>query len=290
MATDPVTLCDWCVKILHTPDPFTKVKLTQELNQLWTSGQITKIGEGVAPERPGRPDDLEFVAPGKAIRLGKAGSMQSRIAILHSLSNIEQWAIDTALDNIVRFKSSNPPRGDQPNPSGEDCLMPRSFFDDFVRMAAEEAKHFLWLTARLADLGSHFGALPVHAGIWESAAETAHDVACRMVIVHMVHEARGLDVNPNTIQNFRKAGDTTTADMLDVILADEVTHVETGHRWFDYMCRQRGKDKQEVFRVTVQKHFRGVLKPPFNEEARRAAGMEPELYQNLDTKESATNV
>ncbi|KAJ1983601.1 hypothetical protein H4R34_001189 [Dimargaris verticillata] len=262
--TPPTTLCDWCLRILHTPDPSAKVAITQEFSRQWQDGIITEIGHGVPPERPARPDRFVFVEPGKAPKLGKAGSL---------------WAIDTALDNIVRFAQVSL---DSSSPAAP---MPRAFFDDFVRMAAEEAKHFLWLVERLEELGSHFGALPIHAGIWESAAETAHDICCRMAIVHMVHEARGLDVNPTTINNFAKAGDTVSADMLTTILADEVTHVETGHRWFAFVCQKRAKDKREAFHAIVKKHFKGVLKPPFNEDARRAAGMEPELYHGLETKE-----
>ncbi|KAJ1650354.1 hypothetical protein IWQ61_008820 [Dispira simplex] len=285
MATsEPTTLCDWCVKILCTPDPVEKVTLTKRLGELWNTGVITTIGQAQPPSQPARPDNLEFVVPSRAPRRGKAGSLQSRIAILHALANIEQWAIDTALDNIVRFRTCAPNESTDMDNYGP--VMPQEFFSDFIRMAADEAKHYGWLTDRLHQLGSHFGALPVHAGIWESASETAHDVACRMAIVHMVHEARGLDVNPTTIQNFRRAKDTTSADMLETILADEVTHVEIGHRWFTYICEKRGKPKRDAFHSIVKTHFHGVLKPPFNEEARRAAGMEPDLYHGLEEKDT----
>lgn len=56
----------------------------------------------------------------------------SRITILHALANVEQWAIDTAWDNIVRFGSQ--PAGAASSP------LPRPFYDDFVKMALDEAK------------------------------------------------------------------------------------------------------------------------------------------------------
>ncbi|KAJ1906511.1 hypothetical protein IWQ60_012065 [Tieghemiomyces parasiticus] len=290
-ATATPTLCDWCLRVLNTPDPTEKVTVTQELSRQWTEGLIKEIGHGQALDRPARPDDLEFVAPGKAVKLGKAGSLRSRIAILHSLANVEQWAIDTAVDTIVRFGSVGAPVEPPCSALLEHTTapaaaqpLPRTFYDDFVRMAAEEAKHFLWLTQRLGDLGSHFGALPVHAGIWDSAFETRHALVCRVGIVQMVQESRGLDVSDSTVEKFRAVGDTPTADMLTAILADEVTHVATGYRWFSHECDRRGLDRQACFRSVVRHHFRGVLKPPFNEAARRAAGMEPELYQGLDAK------
>ena len=43
---------------------------------------------------------------------------------------------------------------------------------------------------RLIELGSYFGALPVHNGLWESADTTKDNFLARLAIVHMVHEAR----------------------------------------------------------------------------------------------------
>jgi uncharacterized ferritin-like protein (DUF455 family) len=51
-------------------------------------------------------------------------------------------------------------------------------------------KHFNLLEKRLNELGSFFGALPVHNGLWESATVTKENFLSRLAIVHMVHEAR----------------------------------------------------------------------------------------------------
>lgn len=58
-----------------------------------------------------------------------------------------------------------------------------------------------WLheQARLRELGSEYGALPAHEGLWESAAATAHSLPARLAVESCVHEARGLDVLPQTI-------------------------------------------------------------------------------------------
>jgi uncharacterized ferritin-like protein (DUF455 family) len=111
-----------------------------------------------------------MVDPGQVRKRGKGGSLESRIAILHSLANIEQWAIDLGWDIIARFATSH---------------LPREFYNDFVQLAKEEAIHFSLLVSRLEELGSHFGALPVHGGLWDSARDTAHDLGCRLAIVHM---------------------------------------------------------------------------------------------------------
>lgn len=55
----------------------------------------------------------------------------SRIALLHSLANIEQWAIDLSWDVIARFSTFRLSNGEP---------LPRQFFDDFVKVAGDEAK------------------------------------------------------------------------------------------------------------------------------------------------------
>uniref|UniRef100_A0A803NCG7 Uncharacterized protein n=2 Tax=Chenopodium quinoa TaxID=63459 RepID=A0A803NCG7_CHEQI len=180
--------------------------------------------------------------------------------------------------------------------------MPREFFTDFVRVAQDEGRHFIFLATRLEELGSCYGALPAHDGLWDSAIATSDDLLARLAIEHCVHEARGLDVIPTTIARFRNGGDHKTADLLEtVIYPEEITHCAAGVRWFKYLCLRSTNvaPKEECvveevadddaaiqkFHTTVRTFFRGPLKPPFNVEARRAAGFLPEWYEPLAVKE-----
>lgn len=70
--------------------------------------------------------------------------------------------------------------------------MPREFFTDFVKVAQDEGRHFSLLSARLQELGSHYGALPAHDGLWDSAMATSNDLLARLAIEHCVHEVRYL--------------------------------------------------------------------------------------------------
>lgn len=91
------------------------------------------------------------------------------------------------------------------------------------QVAEDEAKHFSLLSRRLTELGSHYGAHTVHAGLWDSALETSTSLLDRLAIIHLVAEARGLDVNPVTIEKFRRQGDLGTVEVLEVIHNDEIT-------------------------------------------------------------------
>ena len=161
--------------------------------------------------------------------------------------------------------------------------LPPAFFSDFTKMALDESKHFTLLTARLAALSpsTPYGSMPVHAGLWESAVVTSTSLRARLAIIHLVHEARGLDVNPGTIERFRRAGDDESVRVLEIIHADEVTHVTAGHRWFTWLCERDGVDPVLTFREEVRRGWRGDVKGPFNVEARATAGMTRDFYENL---------
>ena len=66
--------------------------------------------------------------------------------------------------------------------------MPREFFTDFVKVAQDEGRHFTLLASRLEELGSFYGALPAHDGLWDSATATSHDLLARLAVEHCVHE------------------------------------------------------------------------------------------------------
>ena len=139
------------------------------------------------------------------------------------------------------------------------------------------------LTSRLAELSptTPYPFLPTHAALWTSATTTSDSLLARLAIIHLVHEARGLDVNPRTIERFRKAGDKESVAVMEIIHADEVTHVTAGHRWFTWLCKREGIDPVERFREEVRKGWAGEVKGPFNVEDRERAGMSREFYEDL---------
>ena len=152
------------------------------------------------------------------------------------------------------------------------------FVDDWIGVAADEAMHFALLDRRLRALGSHYGALPAHDGLWEAAQATAHDALARLAVVPMVLEARGLDVTPAMIDRFHATGDETSAAILSRIYVDEIRHVTAGTTWFGWACERQGFEPVATWQSLVKSRFRGQLKPPFNNSARHDAGLTQEFY------------
>jgi len=224
------------------------------------------VGEAIPPARPARPERPLLLPPRDMPKRRNFGSHAGRIALLHALAHIELNAIDLAWDIIARFSELD---------------LPRSFYSDWVEVAAEEAEHFALLAERLEALGARYGDLPAHDGLWEAAANTAHDLLARLALVPLVLEARGLDVTPEMIRRLERAGDCGSAAILDRIYRDEIGHVAVGARWFEWLCRERDLVPDAAFRDLVRCHFTGSLKPPFNHAAREAAGFPASYYEPL---------
>jgi uncharacterized ferritin-like protein (DUF455 family) len=217
------------------------------------------------PDQPAWPDAPELLAPGQMPKRRKGGSERGRIALWHSLAHIEFVAIDLALDMAGRFGAE----------------MGEAFVGDFLAVAADEAMHFALLARKLQTLGSHYGALPAHAGLWEAAYATRGDVAARLAVVPMVLEARGLDVTPATLDRVRAGGDEHGAKILDRILDDEIRHVAAGTKHFLRCAEIAGQNPESLWQNLVKLHFKGQVKPPFNDSARLAAGLSREFYTEI---------
>jgi uncharacterized ferritin-like protein (DUF455 family) len=251
--------------VLQTPDPQRKVMLARKVARNWRLGRLTHDFDVPMPARPSKPEAPILLQPAKMPKRRSGGTRANRIALLHALAHIEFSAIDLAFDMAGRFGNG----------------LPRAFIDDWLGVGADEAMHFALLDRRLRALGSYYGALPAHDGLWEAAESTSYDVGARLAIVPLVLEARGLDVSPSTINRLKSAGDLTSAAVVSRIYHDEIRHVTIGQFWFATHCESLGFSPIEHFQRLVGLHFKGSLKPPFNDSARLSAGLTLEYYSPL---------
>ncbi|MEQ8742136.1 ferritin-like domain-containing protein [Parasphingorhabdus sp.] len=254
------------LRVLQTANPVAKVMAARHAARQWRLGRLSHEFCETMPDMPARPDHPVLLRPRDMPRRGTGTSVPRRIALIHALAHIEFVAIDLAFDMIGRFGSQ----------------FPREFTDDWMRVGAEEAMHFVLLDRRLRAMESFYGALPAHDGLWDSAIGTAHDASARLAIVPMVLEARGLDVTLQTVERFKRQGDDQTARVLNRIYQDEINHVHFGTKWFEHACRERNRQPHDHWKRLVKTHFTGGLKPPFNDSARRTAGLTREYYYGIE--------
>ena len=264
-----MSLSEMACTVLRTADARQKTSLSQEFAAHWFKQNHTPhsmvIGNYKPPNFPARPTSPELLSP-KNVPRRKTGSEEGRNALLHAVAHIELNAVDLHWDLIARFA---------------DTIMPIGFYDDWVKAADEESKHFNLMCDCLEGHGSFYGSMPAHGGMWRAAEDTASDFLGRLAVVPMVLEARGLDVTPGMIKVFENAKDKKAVAALKLIYSEEVAHVAYGSKWFHFLCGKHNIDPKPKFHELVRKYFHAPLKPPFNDEKRAEAGIAPDFYWPL---------
>ena len=206
---------------------------------------------GAIPGRPARPE----LVPPRLVGRRSMATDEGRAMLVHALAHIEFNAVNLALDAVWRFPG-----------------MPADYYMDWLRVAREEACHFELLAAHLRTLGWSYGDFAGHDSLWEMVEKTSGDVLARMALVPRTMEARGLDAIPPLRAKLAQAGDLAAAEILDILLRDEVGHVEIGNRWYFFLCDQRALEPVSTYDALTVRYQAPVLKGPFNVEARRRAG------------------
>lgn len=256
-----------CREVLLCDQTERKLALTAATHRQFVRGML-QVSAGAEPphaiRQPGRPPRPMLVPP-RELRSRSLGSPVGHAALIHAIAHIELNAVNLALDAAYRFRD-----------------LPHDFYADWLAVAADEAVHFELLRTHLQTLGHEYGDFPAHDGLWEMAVKTAHDPLARMALVPRVLEARGLDASPGIIRRLRARGDDAGADIVEIILRDEVGHVAIGSRWFEHLCIAHGLAPGPTFERLLTEYDapRPVL--PLNTEARRRGGFDPHELAHLE--------
>ena len=248
---------DTALACFAADEPADKIARTHAFAIAHAQGRVAPDGDAPPPgpiHAPGRPAKPVLVAPRDTPQRG-LGSIEGRAGFLHAIAHIEFNAINLALDAAYRFRG-----------------MPAQFYSDWLSVADDEARHHALLSARLQALGYSYGDFDAHNGLWEMAEKTADSCLARMALVPRVLEARGLDVTPGMITRLRGLGDNESADILELILSEEVRHVAVGSHWFAWCCEREGLEPESTFIDLIRDLAKGAIRGPFNLPARAAAG------------------
>ena len=131
------------VEVLTTADGRAKTALSHKHAATWfaarEAGEPLPIGAAEPPLRPSRPEKPELLSP-RDVPRRRPGSPQGRIALLHAVAHIELNAVDLHWDIVARFAHEP---------------MPMGFYDDWVKAADEESKHFNLVCDCLEAMDSH---------------------------------------------------------------------------------------------------------------------------------------
>lgn len=242
---------------LLLPDPCSKVTAVESINlegdYFIDTGADYQTIAARAPI-PGRPVKPALVDP-KTVGMRSVQTPEGRAILLHAIAHIEFNAINLHLDIVWRFPHQS-----------------EAFYIDWINVAKEEAKHFRLLRQRLGAMGYDYGAFTAHNGLWEMAERTENDLLARLALVPRTLEARGLDVTPAIQQRLAQVGDDKSVAILDIILEEEIGHVDIGNRWYVSECQSRNLDPIETYAALIDQYAVTSLRGPFNKEARKQAG------------------
>lgn len=253
----PPELRAYALQCLLESDPGAKADAVAAMAQAYAAGDLKLDSSDtlrISGDIPGRPLRPELVPPRLVGRRSMA-TVEGRAMLVHALAHIEFNAVNLALDALCRFPG-----------------MPAEYYTDWLRVSKEEATHFSMLAAHLRVLGYQYGDFPAHDSLWEMVERTREDIIARMALVPRTLEARGLDAIPPLRAKIAQAGDLAAAAILDIILEDEIGHVEIGNRWYNYLCQQRGLEPRATYGELAARYRAPTPKGPFNLEARRLAG------------------
>lgn len=252
-----ISIFDLAEKVLHASDIDAKLSLTGQAAEKWRAGGLCFQAGERAPlpicqvALPARP---ALVEPRHLVRR-RLNTVAGRVALLHAVAHIEFTAIQLAWDHVYRFVG-----------------MPEAYYQDWVGVAIDEARHFDLIRKRLQSFDADYGDLPAHGGLWGIATQTSDDVLARMALVPRFMEARGLDVTPGMIDRLLAVGDEDSVEILRIILQEEVGHVALGSKWFAYLSAERGLNPETGYFELIQRYMKGAPRGPFNAELRQKAG------------------
>ncbi len=213
----------------------------------------------------------EPVSESVVLKRRKLTTDRGKALFIHAIAHIEYSAIDLALDAAYRFKD-----------------LPKKFYDDWLSVADDEVRHFEMLERLLEEVGSFYGQLPVHKGLFEASnkTQTLHE---RMAVVPRYLEANGLDATPLMIEKMKALQNDTMAqkvtDVLQIILEEECDHVSKGDFWFKYACDMKGLGYESYFDV-IERHYPGSFprKKEINVQARQEAGFSCDELRRMNTE------
>lgn len=210
------------------------------------------------------PENPVWIPPTQLPRR-RLGTDKGKSSFIHAIAHIEFNAIHLAWDIAYRFRG-----------------FPDQFYRDWLIVAADECRHFKMLNERLQSFDCTYGDLPSHDGLWSMAVKTEHDIVARLSLVPRYLEARGLDVTPAMLNKLHAVKDLETAEILEVILVDEVSHVRFGTHWLGYVCEQLNLNPKDAFFENVNHYLKRQIRGPFNRELRLQAGFTEEELDQLE--------
>jgi len=223
-------------------------------------------------DQPSYASVCKIIPPQNVPKRSNLTTKQGQIILLHAIMHIEYSAIDLALDAIYRFRG-----------------LPKKYYDDWLKVADDEVRHFLMLKELINELDADYGDIEVHSALFEASQKTKTLIE-RMAVVPRYLEANGLDATPMILTKLKKLPKNDMIEKiiqrLNIILEEEIDHVKKGDIWFNYACQKDGVNSEVYFDIINKYYPQGFNRPRnLNTQARKEAGFSCSELNKIAHKE-----
>ena len=180
------------------------------------------------PDTPGRPIELSFKSAESVPFPKNFDEDKSRGQVMHFFANHELLAIEIMALALLRFPDA-----------------PKAFKVGLIKTIREEQEHMNLYRERMKALGVDFGSIPVNDYFWKAMKEMKTPMDYVMSL-SLIFEQANLDFSKHFLNSFKELGDTKSADVLQTVYDDEISHVQFGLHWFR-KWKQRDKSDWQAF-------------------------------------------
>lgn len=179
------------------------------------------------PREPAR--DVPLLVPGLLPPKKGLSYREGQARLLHDLASIELQAMELGLRSLHEFPQA-----------------PVGFREELVQVVRSEARHLTLCLDGLEALGFRWGDWPVHNMLWASVA-AEDSLLDRILIVHRYLEGSGLDAGDTLLRRLDSVLECPLHKIVQIIVDEEIGHVEFGSRWYREICRVEKIDASEDF-------------------------------------------
>jgi uncharacterized ferritin-like protein (DUF455 family) len=220
---------------------------------------------GDLPRSPGRPANLQIVH-GKHAKVPPIAGMRDvhqRVRILHALANHELQAIELFAWALLAFHEA-----------------PLAFRRGLLAILTDEQKHMQLYIDRIAALGHRFGDFAVTGHFWHKLDDyrTPLHFVCAM---GLTFENANLDFAQEYAAMARQIGDIETADVLDQVHHDEISHVHFAWVWLQKLAPDTAPWQTFVDHLDFPLGPHRARGKTFDQSARVKAGFSADFIEKL---------
>jgi uncharacterized ferritin-like protein (DUF455 family) len=207
------------------------------------------------PVAPGRSGKISF--SDKQIKFPKAPNLnitEKKAIALHSFANHELLAIEMMAAAVLIY----------PHVTEEDIR----FKKGIVSALKDEQKHLNLYISRLNELGYEFGDFPLNDFFWRQMPKLKTP-SQYTAVMSLTFEAANLDFAQYYSAIFRSFEDHKTADIMDIVLEDEISHVAFGAHWM-----KRWKEDKDLWN-----YYLTSLPFPLTPARSKGIGFDPDIHE-----------